>query len=231
MLVNKAAAQHLAMAAPEIHFERAPWRLSGQVIGVALNDPAALAALGGAVHAPPYKAPPQAPVLYIKPRNTLAGIGARVVLPADVAEFELGATLGLVIGRTACAVPAAQALAHVAGCTLVLDLSVPHDSFYRPSVRFKARDGSCLIGPLMAAVDPDTTTLLLSVDGEPAQAVAAGRMLRSAARLIADVSEFMTLRPGDLLLLGLPASAPRVHAGQRFALTAAGLGTLEGCVA
>ena len=47
----------------------------GTVYGVALNDPADIAALGEAVHQPPYKTPPQAPVLYLKPRNTWAASG------------------------------------------------------------------------------------------------------------------------------------------------------------
>jgi 5-oxopent-3-ene-1,2,5-tricarboxylate decarboxylase/2-hydroxyhepta-2,4-diene-1,7-dioate isomerase len=215
---------------PEIPFERAPWRLSGTVYGVLMNDPAALAALGDAASLPPYKAPPKAPVLYVKPRNTLNGPGVVVALPADAEAFKLGAAIGLVIGRTACAVGQAQALSHLAGCTLVADLSVPHDSFYRPSVRFKARDGSCLIGPRVAAVDPDSLALRVSIDG----AVVRGdspRWQRPAARLIADVSEFMTLRPGDILLLGVAAWAPLVRAGQRFAIEAGALGVLEGRIA
>lgn len=53
-------------------------------------------------------------------------------------------------------------------------------------------------------------------------------MRRAAARLLADVTEFMTLRPGDVLMLGVPAGAPRARAGQRFAISIAGLGELEG---
>ncbi|MEO8122735.1 MAG: fumarylacetoacetate hydrolase family protein, partial [Burkholderiales bacterium] len=82
-------------------FEFAPWRLSGVVYGTLLNDPAALAALGDAASAPPYKAPPSAPVLYLKPRNTLRGSGALVEVPIDAGEFEIGAALGIVIGRVA----------------------------------------------------------------------------------------------------------------------------------
>lgn len=215
---------------PDIPFERAPWRLSGAVYGVLMNDPAALAALGGAVSLPPYKAPPQAPVLYVKPRNTLGGPGATVAVPADVTAFELGAAIGLVIGRTACAVAEARALSHLAGCTLVADLSVPHDSFYRPSVRFKARDGSCLVGPRVAPVDPDTLALRVSIDGAVVREDRP-RWQRPAARLIADVSEFMTLRPGDILLLGIAAGAPTVRAGQGFAIEAGALGVLEGRLA
>ena len=57
------------MTDPSILVDAAPWRLSGVVYGTLLNDPATLAELGDAVHAAPYKAPPRAPVLYLKPRK------------------------------------------------------------------------------------------------------------------------------------------------------------------
>ena len=217
---------------PRITFDMAPWRLSGIVYGTLLNDAAALDALGVAVHRSPYKAPPKAPVLYVKPRNTLAANGADVVLPADAGAFEIGASLGLVIGRTACRLREDNALKHLAGFTLVADLSVPHDSFYRPSVRFKARDGSCLIGPRVVAgdalADPDALVLTVSLDGAVVHTASTAGMRRSVARLLADVTDFMTLRPGDMLMLGVAAGAPQAHAGQRFAIDAAGIGRLEG---
>ncbi len=209
-----------------------PYRLSGVVYGTLLNDPATLAALGDAVHAPPYKAPPQAPVLYLKPRHTLAGSGAAVEVPADGGELEIGATLGLVIGRTACRVTEMDALAHVGGVVLVADLCVPHTAVYRPCVRLRARDGSCLIGPRVvsgkAVADPNAIELTVRVDGRVAQTVRTAAMTRPAARLLRDVTEFMTLRPGDLLLLGLAAGAPRARAGQAFSIEAPALGRLDG---
>ena len=215
-----------------LDFDFSPYRLSGTVYGTLLNDPAALAALGDAVHQAPYKAPPKAPVLYLKPRNTLSAPGATVAVPEDTGEFEIGASLGLVIGRTASRLTESNALGHLAGVTLVADLYVPHDSFYRPSVRFRARDGSCFVGPrvvpLAAAGDPDVIELAVSVDREQRQRVSTAGMLRPAARLLADVTEFMTLFPGDLLLLGARAGMPRARAGQRFAIEAAGIGRLEG---
>lgn len=210
----------------------APWRLSGVVLGPLLNDPAALAALGEAVHAPPYKAPPRAPVLYFKPRNTLAGGGAALPVPATAGEFELGASLALVVARSACRVREAEALELVAGWTLVADLSVPHASLYRPAAPCKARDGSCLIGPRVvprqALPDPAAAVLRVAVDGRVVQQVRLAVMLRGAARLLADITEFMTLHAGDLLLLGVAAGAPRVRAGQRFAVECDAIGRLEG---
>jgi 5-oxopent-3-ene-1,2,5-tricarboxylate decarboxylase/2-hydroxyhepta-2,4-diene-1,7-dioate isomerase len=209
-----------------------PYRLSGVVYGTLMNDAAALAALGDAVHRAPYKAPPKAPVLYVKPRNTLAASGAAVAVPQESGEFEIGAALGLVVGRTACRVAEARALEHLAGYVIVADLSLPHDSFYRPSIRFKARDGSCVVGPQVvprsAVADPDALAIEVAVDGRVVQQASTAGMQRSAARLLADVTEFMTLRPGDILMLGVPVSAPRARAGQRFAVRIAGLGCLDG---
>ena len=76
--------------------------------------------------------------------------------------------------------------------------------------------------------DADALALQVSVDGVTVQSAGTGGMQRGAARLIADVTEFMTLRAGDILLLGVPAGAPRARAGQRFAIEIAGLGRLEG---
>ena len=215
-----------------IPFDAAPWRLSGVVYGTLMNDSAALAALGDAVHQAPYKAPPKAPVLYVKPRNTLAGTGAAVVVPVEAGEFEIGASLGLVIGRTACRLTEGDAIAHLAGCTLVADLSVPHDSFYRPSIRFKARDGSCLIGPRVTRCDAlaplDEVALAVSLDGQVVHTARTAGMQRSVAQLLAAVTDFMTLRPGDIVMLGVAAGAPRGRVGQRFAIEAAGIGRLEG---
>lgn len=215
---------------PALPFDFAPWRLSGQVIGVLLNHRPALAALGDAVHAAPYKAPPKAPVLYLKPRNTQVADGARVAVPVGVPALEVGAALGLVVGRTACRVPEGQALAHVAGLVLVADLSVPHDSFYRPSVRLKARDGFCPIGPrvwpLAAVPSPDALAVTVAVDGQVVHQTDTGDRIRPAARLLAEVSDFMTLHPGDVLMLGVSAGAPRVAAGLAVAITVQGLGTL-----
>ena len=84
---------------------------------------------------------------------------------------------------------------------------------------------------LAEAGDPDAIDITVSIDGQSDQQVSTAGMLRPAARLLADVTEFMTLSPGDLLLLGVRAGAPRAGAGQRFAVEAAGIGRLEGALA
>jgi len=214
-----------------LSFGFAPYRLSGTVYGVLLNHAPALAALGAQVNEPPYKAPPKAPVLYLKPRNTLAGPGSACEVPLDALALQVGANLGLVIGRTACRVTERDALWVVAGYVIVDDLSVPHDSFYRPSVRHKTRDGSCVIGPAVVPRDrvssPDALGVRVFVDGRLAQSTATAERVRPAARLLADVTDFMTLAPGDILLLGASAGAPTARAGQSLAIEIDGLGRLE----
>lgn len=199
--------------------------------GALFNHSAALAALGDAVHAAPYKAPPKAPVLYIKPRNTFAGHGDAVVVPAGVDELEIGATLGIVIGREACRVSEAEALACVAGYTVCNDLSVPHASYYRPSLRFKCGDGFLPLGPWVVAsrhvAAPDALAVRVHLDGRLVQQTSTAGMQRPVARLIAEVSAFMTLAAGDLLMLGVAAGAPRARAGQRVRIDIDGIGALE----
>lgn len=199
--------------------------LSGVVYGVLVNDPALLTSLGPAAREAPYKAPPTAPVMYIKPGNTQVETGATVVVDHDVPGFLVGAALGLVIGRTACRVAPADAPDHLAGYLLLIDLTVPHASWYRPSVRFKARDRSCVFGNRLAAVgslDPDALTLEVALDGQVVQQVSTAGRIRSAAALLADVTEFMTLRRGDILLTGLAADAVVATAGQRVTVAVAG---------
>ncbi|CAM2165252.1 Fumarylacetoacetate hydrolase family protein [Paraburkholderia sacchari] len=201
---------------------RAP--ISGAVYGTLLNDRAALEALGDAVNAAPYKAPPRAPILYLKPRNTLAGHGARVSVPGTEG-VQVGASLGIVIGRTAARVAPGEAFDYIAGYALVADLSVPHESVYRPSVRFRARDGFCVIGPTVQAhrhvADPDRLAIHVDIDGEPHFSANTSTCVRGVAQLLADVTDFMTLSAGDVLTLGVPHGAPVVHADARATISIA----------
>jgi 5-oxopent-3-ene-1,2,5-tricarboxylate decarboxylase/2-hydroxyhepta-2,4-diene-1,7-dioate isomerase len=208
---------------------QAPVSWVGAVYGVVLNHRASLDALGDAVHQPPYKAPPQWPVLYIKPRNTHLGT-TEVTVPDDAPELELGASLAMVVGQTASRVSPAQALSHVAAYLTVADVRVPHSVYYRPSVRFIARDGFCPMAaqatPASAIAHPDELAVKVWVDDELVHTTTTGDRIRGAAQLLADVSIFMTLHPGDLLLLGVSHGAPRVKSGQHSRIEIAGLAPL-----
>jgi len=207
-----------------------PYRLSGTVYGALLNHRTALQALGDAVNRAPYNAAPQSPVLYIKPRNTLAADGEPLVVPPGVPELEIGASLGLVIGRPSCRLSESHALEHVAGYLIVNDVSVPHLSYYRPSIPFKARDGFCPLGPRVVPRamigNPDALTVRVYIDDEMKQTTTTSQLVRPVAKLLADVTDFMTLMPGDVLAVGVASPAPRVRAGERVSIEIDGLGRL-----
>ncbi|MEK9896444.1 MAG: fumarylacetoacetate hydrolase family protein, partial [Burkholderiaceae bacterium] len=177
-------------------------------------------------HQAPYQGPPKAPVLYIKPRNTHAGPGA-VTIPSDVSHVEVGATLGVVIGQVARGVKADEALNYVAGYVTVADLRVPHTALYRPSVKLIARDGFCRMSdtwaPRAAVANPNELTVKVWVDDALVHQTTTGQRVRGVAQLVADVTEFMSLSAGDVLLLGVSHGAPVVQPGQSSRIEIEGL--------
>jgi 5-oxopent-3-ene-1,2,5-tricarboxylate decarboxylase/2-hydroxyhepta-2,4-diene-1,7-dioate isomerase len=196
------------------------WVPRGTVYGTLVNFRGELEWLGDRMNQPPYLAPPQAPVLYVKPANTWSASGADITLPAGVPEVEIGASVAMVMASAR----------EVAGYVLVNDLSVPHDNFYRPPVKSKCIDGFLGLGdrlrPRNEAGDPAVFVLRVSINGELKQTVRFAQLVRPAERLLADVSEFMTLAPGDLLLLGCDTGRPRARAGDRIEISMPALGTL-----
>ena len=200
---------------------------------------------------PPYKAPPQAPVLFVKTANTWSASGAAVPVPARVGQVEVGATLGMVIGCapvSGCFLELFRPIASVnstllatniaAHFILMNDFSIPHASFFRPPVKFKCLDGFLGIGAQCVGVEQagDVANLKLEVriNDQLCQTVVFSRMVRSAAQLLADVSEFMTLREGDVLMLGcdcLPGGGrPLARVGDRIDISVPGMpafGTLS----
>lgn len=196
------------------------FRPRGTVYGTLLNFRGELAALGDRMHAPPYGAPPKAPVLYIKPANTFSPGGTATALPPGVQEVEVGATVAMVMG------PAGE----VEGYVLLDDLTLPQENFFRPPVKANCHDGFLGIGervcPRHEAGDPATFRLEVRINGALQQVVAFSRLVRPAAQLLAEVNAFMTLGPGDLLMLGCDVPRPRARAGDRIEITAPALGTL-----
>jgi 5-oxopent-3-ene-1,2,5-tricarboxylate decarboxylase/2-hydroxyhepta-2,4-diene-1,7-dioate isomerase len=196
-----------------------------------LNFRGTLAALGDAVHAPPYSAPPCAPVLYIRPANTWSRNGAPIVVPKNEKAIEVGATFGIVFSRAAARIPARQTLDYVAGFAVVNDMSLPHASFYRPAIRERCQDGFCCIGtdvvPLHGIADANALRLRAYVNDELRQEANSRDLVRSVPQLIADVCEFMTLMPGDLLLVGVPDNPPLARAGDTVRVEVQGIGRLD----
>ena len=91
---------------------------TGTVYGVLLNFRKEVEALAPQMAQPPYKAPPKAPILYVKTANTWSPHGSAIAVPARVPEVEVGATVAMVIGPDN----------NVEGFVLMNDLSIPHTS-------------------------------------------------------------------------------------------------------
>lgn len=207
-----------------------PFMPTGTVYGTLLNTLDEWVALSPQMAQPPYKGAPKAPVLYIKTANTWSPCGSPITVPAKAATVEVGASIGMVIGAPAQRATVRDALDHIAGYVLMNDLSLPHASFFRPPVKYKNLDGFLGIGPRLLppheAGNPNHFRLEVRIDGELRQTVDYARLVRPAAQLLADVSEFMTLHPGDVLLLGCGAQRPLAHTGQRIDISAPGLPAL-----
>lgn len=201
----------------------------GTVYGALLNDRTTIERLAPQFGAVPYKAAPLAPVLYIKPRNTIASDGAAVAVPADPGEVRIDATVGLVIGKAATRVPAGQAMAHVAGYVIVSDVTLPHENYYRPAIVQRCRDSFCPMGGFAKAggFDVDRTRLQIAINGQLAYERSFANLVRPAALLIADVTEFMTLAAGDVLLLGPGEGSPTARPGDVVVIEVPGLGELR----
>ena len=200
------------------------------VYGALLNDRATIARLEPQFDQPPYKAAPKAPVLYIKPRNTFASDQAVVAIPAEPGVVRIDATIGLVIGKKATRVSAADAMQYVAGYVLVSDVTLPHENYYRPAIAQRDRDGFCPMGPLVAATPDfvlDQARLQIAINGQTVYERNFAQLVRPAAQLLADVTEFMSLSAGDVLLLGPGEASPNAQPGDTVSIRVAGLGELQ----
>lgn len=192
----------------------------GTVYGTLMNFRSELDALGPKMNEAPYQAPPRAPVLYVKPANTWTENGGTIPVPACVPEVAVGATVAMVM----------KSAREIAGFVLMNDLTIPHESFYRPPVKFDCLDGFLAIGDRIRARneagDPAVFKLEVRINGELKQTVRFSQLVRSADKLLADVSEFMTLGEGDMLMLGCDVERPRARVGDRIEIKMPALGTL-----
>ncbi|MBS0428785.1 MAG: fumarylacetoacetate hydrolase family protein [Proteobacteria bacterium] len=186
---------------------------TGTVYGVLLNFREEVQELAPQMEQSPYKAPPKAPVLYVKTANTWTPSGGDVPVPTRVSEVEVGATVGMVMGERGA----------VAGYVLMNDFSVPHANFFRPPVKFKCLDGFLGIGgALRSGGDPSGFVVQVRINGELRHTADFSHLVRPAEQLLADVGEFMTLHAGDVLMLGCNAGRPLAQAGDRIEISAPG---------
>jgi 2-keto-4-pentenoate hydratase/2-oxohepta-3-ene-1,7-dioic acid hydratase in catechol pathway len=167
--------------------------------------------------------PPDSPTFFAKYRNALAAPGATVRLPGNSAKVDYEAEVAFVVGRRAKDVSEAEALDHVAGYTLLNDLSARDLQFATPQwMPGKVFDGSAPCGPALVTPDeagaPDAIEIRLTLNGEQMQGASTADLIFGVPQLLSHLSSLMTLEPGDVVATGTPegvggAREPRVWLG------------------
>ncbi|QGW15602.1 MULTISPECIES: 4-hydroxyphenylacetate degradation bifunctional isomerase/decarboxylase [Leclercia] len=200
--------------------------MKGTVFAVALNHRSQLDAWRDAFNQPPYNTPPKTAVWFIKPRNTLIRAGDAIPHP-EGEQVLSGATVALIVGKTASKVSPEEAADYIAGYALANEVSLPEESFYRPAIKAKSRDGFCPLGELAAVDNVDNLTIITEINGREADRWNTADLQRNAAELLSALSEFATLNPGDAILLGTPHSRVPLQPGDRVRILAEGFPALE----
>jgi 2-keto-4-pentenoate hydratase/2-oxohepta-3-ene-1,7-dioic acid hydratase in catechol pathway len=153
---------------------------------------------------------PKYPSLFYRAPGSLAGHLADIVLPKESEQLDYEGEIALVIGRAGRRIAAEHAMEHVAGVTLCNEGTIRdwmrHGKFN--VTQGKNWDASGSIGPWLVTADEIDFSRPLQittrVNGEIAQDDTTGNMMKSFSELIAYVSTFMTLKPGDIIVTGTP---------------------------
>ena len=173
--------------------------------------------------------PPGEPLIFLKPPSAAIGSGAAIRYPAGVTRLDPEAEMGIVIGRRACAVGAADAMDCVAGITCFNDVSARN--FQRQDAqwtRAKGFDTFAPIGPWMAVgLAPDRLGVSCRVNGRERQYGNTADLIFPVAELIQYISRIMTLEPGDVIATGTPAGIAPIEIGDQVEIEVEGVGVLE----
>ncbi|XDF34504.1 fumarylacetoacetate hydrolase family protein [Paracidovorax avenae] len=182
----------------------------GKIVCVGLNY---------ADHAAETGAPiPAEPILFLKPNSCIVGPDDTVVIPRGSTKTDWEVELGVVIGRRASYVAEGDAMDHVAGYTVVNDVSEREYQMERGGQWDKGKgcDTFAPIGPWLVSrdevPDPQNLGLWLEVNGRRYQDGSTRTMIFPVAKLVSYISEFMSLMPGDIISTGTP---PGVGLGQK----------------
>jgi 2-keto-4-pentenoate hydratase/2-oxohepta-3-ene-1,7-dioic acid hydratase in catechol pathway len=182
--------------------------------------------------------PPQTPVFFLKSGNTIVGPGDPVRLPPNSERVDYEAELAVVIGKGGSRIPVERAWEHVAGYTILNDVTardMQHDD--RQWFRGKSCDTFAPTGPWIVTreelPDPHTLGISLTLNGETMQDSNTSNLIHRIDFLISYLSQSLTWEPGDLISTGTPAGVgvfrqPPVFikAGDEMRVTVSQIGVL-----
>jgi 2-keto-4-pentenoate hydratase/2-oxohepta-3-ene-1,7-dioic acid hydratase in catechol pathway len=180
-----------------------PLRGIGKIIGVGLNYRDHAEETGLAL--------PKEPTLFLKATSALCGPADDLVMPREAKSVDWEVELGVVIGKPGVYIAEREALDYVLGYCVGIDFSERDFQFNRGGQGFKGKSAATFapLGPFLATrdeiADPQKLSMRLTVNGETRQSGSTRDMIFSVAELVAYISRFMSLQPGDVILTGTPA--------------------------
>lgn len=168
------------------------------------------------------------PVLFMKPRSSLIGLGDPIILPPQSSQVQHEAELAVVVGTSGRWIEPDQAMSHVFGYTIANDVTARDlQRRDRQWTRAKGFDTFCPLGPwIETEFDPADVLITCHVGDELRQMGSTRDMIFTVSQLIAFISSIMTLEPGDIILTGTPAGVGDLMPGVSVSITIEGLGTL-----
>lgn len=174
---------------------------------------------------------PAEPLIFLKPPSSLIASGDDIIYPALSQRVDYEGELGVIIGRRARNVNREKAMDYVLGYTCVNDVTA-RDLQKKDGqwTRGKGFDTFCAAGPCMVPkeeIDLAQLRVVTRLDGEVRQDGSAGDMLFPVDAIIAYITAFMTLEPGDLIATGTPPGVGPMQPGSTVRVEIAGIGALE----
>lgn len=178
---------------------------------------------------------PERPVIFMKPASSVIGEGEEIVIPPYSSDCHHEAELALLIGTGGSNIPAAEALGHLAGYGVAIDLTLRDVQAEQkkkglPWEIAKGFDTACPLSdfaPRAYVADPQALTITLSVNGVKRQDGSTGLMIHRIPELISYLSSIFTLEPGDLVLTGTPAGVGPIKSGDSVVAEITQVGRLQ----
>jgi 2-keto-4-pentenoate hydratase/2-oxohepta-3-ene-1,7-dioic acid hydratase in catechol pathway len=170
--------------------------------------------------------------VFLKSPSSIAATGRPIVLPHDVLtaghEVHHESELVVVIGKGGKDIPAGEALDHVFGYTIGLDITVRAAA---DRSRRKSYDTFSPLGPYVVTADeagqPDAFEIVLEVNGDTRQKVSTADLITPVPQIVERASSVMRLLPGDLIFTGAPPGVGPIHPGDVLEASISGLGVLR----
>jgi len=199
-----------------------------KVVGVGRNYAAHAAELGNEV--------PVTPLTFFKPNTSVIGPGDSIIYPQVTNELSYEGELAVVIGRICKEVPVSRVAEVIFGYTVANDVTArdlqKSDGQW---ARAKGFDTFCPLGPWITTHqsldEVSRLQIRTTLDGEQRQLGTTADMVLSVAEIIAYISSFTTLLPGDVILTGTPEGVGPMLPGQEVSVEIEGIGTLTNVVA